>query len=256
MCWEERHIILSQTTLTILFRTKCFPVFPLQFLQIMMNFARFKNQRTYWMLTATRLWDEKGWCFGEIYQYLPYKPAWGWKWMQQEANSCFQQQFGAVFILLCPFEPQMHTECALSQIHPSSTCTLSWIWLWSWGRISIQCWSFFWDKYPKPECSLEISLHRDSFPSLGHHVLYMFLQKASSGTACDLVCTALKGTWEGQCTRYMALLKGQIHIAPSTLVLNSKGHLPKINCCSISCLKPNCSPLGAAPSQSKSRDHC
>lgn len=119
MCWEERHIILSQTTLTILFRTKCFPVFPLQFLQIMMNFARFKNQRTYWMLTATRLWDEKGWCFGEIYQYLPYKPAWGWKWMQQEANSCFQQQFGAVFILLCPFEPQMHTECVhyLRYIH-------------------------------------------------------------------------------------------------------------------------------------------
>lgn len=104
--------------------------------------------------------------------------------------------------------------------------------------------------------SLEISLHWDSFPGLGHHVLCMFLQKASSGTVCDLMCTALKGTWEGQCTQYTALLKGQIHIAPSTLVLNSKSHLPKINCCSISCLKTKPQPLGDAPSQSKSRDHC
>ena len=99
---------------------------------------------------------------------------------------------------------------------------------------------FFWDKYPEPELSLWKFLYTGILFQVWDTMPCPCFCKisASDCTICDPMGTALKGTCKGQHARYVAFLKGRIRIAPS------KSYLPKVNCCSVSCLETELRPPG------------
>lgn len=185
MCWEEWHVILSQTILTILFRTKWFPIFSLQFLQIMMNFARFKNQRNI-PSAALKSYKVVSWKMLVLWRKTPVFPMQG---LLEDGGGCSEKQIpvSSSSLELSPSyraplraTPNSHWEHT-TYVHLQQACCHSsdsdheegsacsakpkWLLL---GQIS-------WTR----AVSLEISSHWDSFPGLRHHVLSTFLQNLS-----------------------------------------------------------------------------
>lgn len=101
--------------------------------------------------------------------------------------------------------------------------------------------SYSGDKYPESVLSLWKFLYAGIlFQVWGTMSCPCFCKISTSNrTISDPMGAALKGTRKGQHARYMALLKGQIHITPS------ESYLPKVNCCSLSCLETKLQPPGS-----------
>jgi len=100
---------------------------------------------------------------------------------------------------------------------------------------------FFWEKYSESETSLRkflcIGILFQAWDTM--FCLSFCKISASNRTVIDPVGTALKETREGQHAGYTALLKGQIRTAPN------KAHLPKVYCCSVTCLEIKLQPHGS-----------
>lgn len=184
MWWEKQHVILSQITLTIFFTAKWFPIFSLHFLQIMMNFARFKKQSN--ILSAVlNSYKAVRWKSLMLRRKTPVFPMQG---LLEDRGVCSRKQISvsSSSLEMCP----SYRAPPSPQIHAESTSPMS-IFNWRvvtaltlimgkdqhavlsqnqllWGQIS-------WTK----AVSLEISLHWDSFPGLGHDVLSIFWQNLS-----------------------------------------------------------------------------
>lgn len=230
MCWEEQRVTLSQTTLTIFFRAKWSPIFSLQFLHIMMNFARFKNQRNLPSAALSSYKVGKDWRFGEKERYFPFQG------LLEDRAGCSERQIpvSSSSLELCPsyrapLSPRIHAEST----SPMSVLSQLWLITGKDQRAVLSHNGFFWDKYPEPELSLWKFRYTGILFQVWDTTSCPCFCKISSRshTICDPMHTALEGTCEGQHPWYVALPTRQIRTAPS------KSYLPRINCCSISCLE-------------------
>lgn len=207
MCWEEQCVILNQTILNMIIGTRCLPTFSLQSLQIMMNFVRFKNQRSF---ICSRLKDEKGWCFGEKTRF-------------KDGAGCSEERIpisSSILELcpsfLCPLSPWIHAESIYS---PMS--------MFQWHTVTALTWIMGKDQHSAEPKWLIFGQTSQNRAGSGNFSALVFFQvwdtifcpcfckiSASNHTMCNPMGIALKGTCKGQHSQYMALLKGQVCVAP------------------------------------------
>lgn len=136
MCWEMCYFESKYLNHT----PQWFPTFSLQYLQIMIDFARFKNQRNTQSATvkSDKVVRWKSWCFGEKHQCFPSKAC------SRIEVDALRSEFlftAAVWSYVHPIVPLWAPEFTLKAHHLDhlqlSCCRCDW----SWGRMSMQCWA-------------------------------------------------------------------------------------------------------------------
>lgn len=105
------------------------------------------------------------------------------------------------------------------------------------GRISTQCWI----KWPVFRQTSQTRADSGNFSGFVFFQVWDTIScpcfckiSASNRTMCNLMGTALKGTWKGQHSQYVALLKGQVCVVPC------KSYLQKLAASLFLTLTPNC----------------
>lgn len=215
MCWEEQCIILSQTISKWSLGQDVSLSFLYRFCKLWWILTDLRTKEIYQVpsFISTRLQDEKGWCLGG-------------KHLFKDGGDCSEEPIpvSSSSLELCPSYLPLWALGFMLRVYiplfPSGI--LSELWLGSWGRISTQCWAkmtFF---------GQTSQTRADS----GNSSVLVFFQvwdtiscpcfckiSASNHTMCNPMGTALKGTCKGQHSQYMALLKGQVCVASSYIVI-------------------------------------